>query len=182
MNPSIPTRRFVTGQGADGRSLVIIDDHAGNVTEIAGWPGLFVTELWVTEESPVDNSGVLDRGARPMRHDPVPGGSIFRIVEIPPETGLDIDPAAAFTALGSHNKPSAADSDVHPSMHHTDSIDYLVVLSGEMDMVMEDGVVRLRPGDCIVQRGTNHAWRNTGSEPCRLAAVLIDARPLAAQQ
>ena len=101
---------------------------------------------------------------------------------IPPESGRAIGPKAAFAALGSHNRPSAADSDVHPTMHRTDSIDHLVVLSGEMGMVMEEGVVRLRPGDRIVQRGTNHAWRNTGPEPCRLAAVLIDAAPIAANQ
>jgi mannose-6-phosphate isomerase-like protein (cupin superfamily) len=171
-------RRFVTGHNAAGKSVVMLDDHAPNATEIEGWPGLGVTEIWVTDEMPVDNSGSKDRSLRPMRHDPTPSGTIFRVVEIPPEgAGTAIDPDATFGHLGSTHKPSAADSAKHPTMHKTDSIDYLVVMSGSMHMLMEDGEVELREGDCIVQRGTNHAWVNRSGKPCLLAAVLIDAKP-----
>ena len=170
-------RRFVTGHNAAGKAIVMIDDHAPNVTEIKGWPGLGVTEVWVTDEMPVDNHGPKDRSLRPMRHDPTPSGSIFRVVEIPPEGAGKIDPDAAFGQLGSHNKPSAADSAKHPTMHKTNSIDYLVVISGSMHMLMEEGEVELHAGDCIVQRGTNHAWVNRSGKPCLLAAVLIDAKP-----
>jgi mannose-6-phosphate isomerase-like protein (cupin superfamily) len=159
-------RRFVTGHSAAGKAIVMIDDHAPNATEIKGWPGLGVTEIWVTDEMPVDNHGAKDRSLRPMRHDPTPSGTIFRVVEIPPESaGSKIDPAAAFGHLGSTN------------MHKTDSIDYLVVISGSMHMLMEEGEVELHAGDCIVQRGTNHAWVNRSGKPCLLAAVLIDAKP-----
>ena len=82
---------------------------------------------------------------------------------------------STFGELGSTHKPKAEDSAKHPSMHKTDSIDYLVVIAGEMWMVMEEGEVLLRQGDCIVQRGTNHAWVNRSGKPCLLAAVLIDA-------
>jgi len=170
-------RRIVTGH-QDGRATIMINDLAPNATEIRGWPGLGVTELWVTSESPVDNSRWgEDQGARPMRHDPTPHGTIFRVVEFPPESQGKIDPKLAFESLGSHNKPSADDSSKHPSMHKTNSIDYLAVISGEMWMVMEEGEVLLRPGDCIVQRGTNHAWVNKSDKPCLLAVVLIDAQP-----
>jgi len=171
-------RRFVTGHNAAGRATVTIDDHAPNATEIKGWPGLGVTELWVTDEMPVSNDGSKDRSLRPMRHDPTRSGTIFRVVEIPPESaGTKIDPDAAFGQLGSTNKPSATDSARHPTMHKTNSIDYLVVISGSMHMLMEEGEVELHAGDCIVQRGTNHAWVNRSGKPCLLAAVLIDAKP-----
>jgi mannose-6-phosphate isomerase-like protein (cupin superfamily) len=168
-------RRFVTGHNAAGKAIVMLNDYAPNVTEIKGWPGLGVTEVWVTDEMPVDNHGAKDRSLRPMRHDPTPSGTIFRVVEIPPEG--KIDPEVAFGHLGSHNKPSATDSAKHPTMHKTNSIDYLVVISGSMHMLMEEGEVELHAGDCIVQRGTNHAWVNRSGKPCLLAAVLIDAKP-----
>jgi mannose-6-phosphate isomerase-like protein (cupin superfamily) len=171
-------RRFVTGHNSAGKAIVMIDDYAPNVTEIKGWPGLGVTEIWVTDEMPVDNHGAKDRSLRPMRHDPAPSGTIFRVVEIPPESSSSkIDPGAAFGHLGSTHQPSAADSAKHPTMHKTDSIDYLVVISGSMHMLMEEGEVELNAGDCIVQRGTNHAWVNRSGKPCLLAAVLIDAKP-----
>jgi naringenin degradation protein FdeH len=171
-------RRFVTGHNAAGKAIVMIDDHAPNATEIKGWPGLGVTEVWVTDEMPIDNHGAKDRSLRPMRHDPTPSGTIFRVVEIPPESSSSkIDPSAAFGHLGSTHKPKAEDSAKHPTMHKTDSIDYLVVISGSMHMLMEEGEVELHAGDCIVQRGTNHAWVNRSGKPCLLAAVLIDAKP-----
>src|ERR1700723_1521780 len=98
-------RRFVTGHNAAGKAMVMIDDHAPNATEIKGWPGLGVTELWVTDEMPADTLGAKDRSLRPMRHDPTPSGTVFRVVEIPPEGAAKIDPDAAFRHLGSTNKP-----------------------------------------------------------------------------
>jgi len=173
-----PTRRVVTGHDAQGRSIILFEDHAPNVTEIKAWPGTGVTELWVTDEAPADLDGTEDRSLRPMAHDPAPLGTIFRVVEIPPESAdRTIDAEGAFEELGSRNRPGAEASAKHPSMHRTDSIDYLVVISGEMTMVMDEGETLLRPGDCIVQQGTYHAWVNTGTEPCLLAAVLIDAKP-----
>ena len=171
-------RRVVTGHNADGRANILFDDLAPNVTELKGWPGAAVTELWVTDEAPVNNHGAVDRSLRPMRHDPTPAGTIFRVVEVPPErVGARIDAASTFAQLGSTHQPRAEDSARHPTMHKTDSIDYLVVIAGEMWMVMEEGEVLLRQGDCIVQRGTNHAWVNRGDKPCLLAAILIPAKP-----
>ena len=170
-------RRFVTGLDEKGRSNVTFDDVVGNVMPITGWPGAYINEIWTTDEMPIDNGGLTDRGARPIRHDPTPNGSIFRVVEIPPDgTGGGIDTEAAFAAMGSHNKPSAKDIDTHGSMHFTNSIDYLVVIAGEMHMVMEEGEVLIPTGSCIVQRGTKHAWVNRSGKPCVIAAILIDAK------
>ena len=174
-------RRFITGLNEKGQSVVTFDDYAQNVMEIGGWPGAYVSEIWVTDACPADNSGSEDASLRPVRHDPSPSGSIFRVVEIPPERSIrdaGIDADAAFESLGSSQRPSEEDTERHPSMHFTDSVDYLVVISGEMHMLMEEGEVLLRQGDCIVQRGTKHAWVNRGDVPCVIAAVLIDAEPL----
>lgn len=170
-------RRIVTGHDASGRSNITFEGDAPNIMEMAAWPGARITDLWITSEMPIDNDGLVDRGARPIRHDPEPMGTIFRVVEIPPEAqGGMQDTAAAFAQMGSHNVPDAKDQSRHPTMHVTDSVDYLVVMSGEMHMLMEDGETLLKPGDCIVQRGTKHAWVNRSGKPCIIAAVLVDAK------
>lgn len=173
-----PIKRVVTGMNTAGQSTVDFEDHCTNIMAVPGMEGAYITEIWVTDEMPVNNSGVEDRSTRPIRHDPTAEGTIFRVVEIPPEghTAGEIDTEAAFKAMGSRNKPTAEDSAQHATMHYTDSIDYLMVISGEMYMLMEDGTeVLLQPGHCIVQRGTKHAWINRGEEPCVLAAILINA-------
>lgn len=171
-------RRIVTGINDKGESVVASVGTCTNRREIEGWPGLFVNELWVTNESPADNSGSSDQALRPIRHDPTPHGTIFRVVEIPPETNLQVDTAATFAAMGSANQPTDKDKGRHFSMHKTDSVDYTVVILGECTMLMEQGEQLLRQGDCIVQRGTAHAWVNKSSAPCIIAFILIDAVPL----
>jgi mannose-6-phosphate isomerase-like protein (cupin superfamily) len=170
-------KRIVTGLNAQRESEISMIGPCTNRREVEGWPGTFVNELWVTNESPVDNSGSEDAALRPIRHDPTPRGTIFRVVEIPPEADLKIDAAATFAAMGSANRPTDKDKSRHFSMHKTDSIDYTVVISGECTMLMEQGEVQICPGDCIVQRGTNHAWVNRSKTPCVIAFILIDAIP-----
>ena len=103
-------RRIVTGHNAANRATILFNDHAPNITPLKGWPGAGVTEIWVTGEMPIDNSGSPDRSLRPLRHDPTPSGTIFRVVEIPPESaGTKIDAASTFGQLGSTHKPSSED-------------------------------------------------------------------------
>lgn len=180
-------RRIVTGVNEKGESVVQFDGMAENVFLFPSLPGAAVTELWVTNEIPVDNTGVKDRGARPFKHDPNPNGTIFRIVQLPPEKQIAAEGdahaamGAAMDSMGSRNKASAEDRKKHATMHTTDSIDYLLVLSGELTMVMDAGEVDLKPGDCIVQRGTRHGWANRGTEPVILVAALIDAKHVEGQ-
>ena len=176
--PAIKQRRIVTGHDEAGKSVILFDDQGTNVSHIPSWDGLYVTELWVSSEMPVSNHGNSDQALRPMKHDPDPSGTIFRLVEIPPESKTTFNPSGIFHELGSSNKPSEEDSARHPTMHKTNSIDYLVVISGEMIMEMENGSTLLKQGDCIVQRGTNHAWVNRSDKPCMLAAILIDSVPV----
>ena len=170
-------KRIVTGLNAQQESEISMMGLCTNRLEVQGWPGAFVNELWVTNESPVDNAGTADAALRPIRHDPTRSGTIFRVVEIPPETDLQVDAAATFAQMGSANRPTDKDKSRHFSMHKTNSIDYTVVISGECTMLLERGEVQIRQGDCIVQRGTAHAWVNRSKAPCIMAFILIDAVP-----
>ncbi len=142
------TRRVVTGH-AGGKAVVLHDGPAPNVKVRPG-SGLVSTLLWATDESPAELSGSADRAAREIGIPPPRNGSIFRVVDFPPG------------AKG--------------EMHRTSSIDYAVVLEGEIDMLLPGSEVSLRAGDVLVQQGASHAWINRGSGRCRIAFVLIDAK------
>jgi mannose-6-phosphate isomerase-like protein (cupin superfamily) len=168
-----PTRRVVTGHDASGKAVVLFDGAAPNV-KLRKATGLTSTLLWVTDESPADNSGRTDRAERDIGVAPPPRGSVFRVVDFPPtaEVGA-VDNAAMLKEMGIAEGGQAAPR--HATMHRTRSIDYAVVISGEIDMLLDDSEVHLRAGDVLVQRGTDHAWVNRGKEICRVAFVLIDA-------
>lgn len=167
-----PTRRVVTGHDVNGRAVVLIDGAAPNA-KLRKATGLTSTLLWMTEESPADVSGNADRAAREIGVAPPPRGSVFRVVDFPPAADFGaVDNAAMLREMGIE----AGQSDVrHAAMHRTKSIDYAVVISGEIDMLLDDSEVHLRTGDVLVQQGTNHAWANRGKENCRIAFVLMDA-------
>jgi mannose-6-phosphate isomerase-like protein (cupin superfamily) len=103
---------------------------------------------------------------------------VFRIIEYPPDRVRlkTLTPETFFRGMGA--KPADTATRKHPGMHRTDTVDYCVVLSGEIWAVLDEGEVLLRAGDCLVQRGTNHAWSNRTEEPCVIAFVLIAAKPL----
>lgn len=144
------TRRIVTGTDASGKAVVILDGEAPNVRRRPS--GLLSTLLWVTDETPAEYSAA-DRAAREIGIPPPARGSIFRVVEFPP-----------------------AGEQPDPMMHRTDSVDYGIVLEGEIDMVLDDSEVRLKAGDVLVQQGTVHGWINRGKISCRVAFVLIGAK------
>jgi mannose-6-phosphate isomerase-like protein (cupin superfamily) len=166
-----PTRRVVTGHDARGKAVVLIDGTAPNA-KLRQSTGLTSTLLWVTEESPAEVSGNADRAAREIGVAPPPRGSIFRVVDFPPAADFGaVDNAAMLREMGLGHGGDAR----HATMHRTKSIDYAVVLSGAIDMLLDDSEVHLKAGDVLVQQGTNHAWVNRGKENCRIAFVLIDA-------
>jgi quercetin dioxygenase-like cupin family protein len=167
-------RRVVTGHDAEGRSVVLFDDRpASAVLEKAG--GLRLTEIWETKSMPADISGSADAARRERRIEPDPHGSVFRVLEYPPDSERlkSLDPEAHFRSMGAQ----AANEKTrrHPGMHRTKTIDYAVILSGEICAVLDDGEVLLKAGDVLVQRGTSHAWSNRTDKPCVIAFVLIDA-------
>ena len=174
------TRRVVTGHDESGKAVALFDGPAPNV-RLRQASGLTSTLLWVTEESPADNSGGADRAAREIGVAPPPRGSVFRVVDFPPAAEIGaVDNAAILKEMGlaggGHSEPR------HPAMHRTKSIDYAVVIEGEIDMLLDDSEVHLKAGDVLVQRGTNHAWVNRGTESCRMAFVLIDAEEVSVRK
>jgi quercetin dioxygenase-like cupin family protein len=146
---AVQVRRVVTGHDKNGRAVVKIDEISKNV--ISSRPGQSACVVWTTESFPVDNTGDADQGLRQVGTT-LKNGTVFRVVEFGPG--------------------------VAPRNHRTDSIDYAVVLSGEIDMELDDSVVHLKAGDVLVQRGTIHNWINRGTQPCVIAFVLIDAKPV----
>lgn len=173
------TRRIVSGHDADGRSVFIVDGDAANVNVFEKGGGMAVTELWSTEATPASNAGNEDAGAEPFRLEPAPGGTRFRVVEYPPDavrfaTGGD----GGTTREMRGGADVATDTARHPGMHKTASIDYAIVLSGEIYALMDEGETLMRPGDILVQRGTSHAWSNRTDTPARVAFVLVGAEPI----
>lgn len=146
---ALQVRRVVTGHDANGRAVVKIDEVSKNI--VSNRPGATACVIWTTESFPVDNTGDADEALRKVGTT-LKNGTVFRVIEFAPG--------------------------VAPRNHRTDSIDYAVVLSGEIDMELEDSVVHLKAGDVLVQRGTIHNWVNRGSAPCVIAFVLIDAKPV----
>jgi mannose-6-phosphate isomerase-like protein (cupin superfamily) len=165
-----PTRRVVTGHDPAGRAAVLFDGPAPNC-KLRKASGLVSTLLWLTDESPADVSRALDAAQREIGVAPPPAGSIFRVVDFPPTQG-EISSHAVLKEMGLDGEQGAPASR-HPLMHRTPSIDYAVVLEGEIDMLLDDSEVHLQAGDVLVQQGTNHAWVNRGIQPCRIAFVLI---------
>jgi len=174
----LPIRRVVTGKDPAGKAIVQIDALAQNVH---GRPetGVTNTLLWVTDGVPADLADASDAGARKIGVLPPTGGTIFRVVEFAPEKNVKADYDARLSlmrALSLAPEGASRDRPRHPGMHRTRTIDYAIVVSGEIDLLLDDTDVHLRAGDVVVQRGTNHAWVNRGVQPCQIAFVLIDAQ------
>jgi len=169
-----PIRRIVTGHDAQGRSIIVSDGPSPHTLTLPGRDDFGLTNLWVTDRSPADNAGNADAAARPVVLEPPPGGSIFRIVEFPPDRPGAFDRQAAFDAMGAAHAMDASAAR-HPGMHRTQTVDYAIVLSGEIWALMDDGETLMRAGDVLVQRGTNHAWSNRSGQPCLVAFILLSA-------
>lgn len=172
-------RRVVTGHDEGGRSVFVADGDATAVMEMESMPGLALTDLWETAGAPADNAGRGDAADRPVVLEPPPRGTVFRIVEFPPDSAWRdrADAREAFESIGAEHAADRTSDD--PMMHRTATVDYLVVLKGEIWAILDSGEVCLRQGDVMVQRGTRHSWSVRTDEPCLLAAVLVDADPVA---
>ncbi len=163
-------RRIVTGHDAQGRSVFLEDTS----TPMAG----ALHEVWMTG-SPATFGGTPDLGKLPVNLEPPPGGTLIRFVKLPPTAGMGREELEALYArmfAEIHATHARADTRRHPAMHKTTSVDYGIVLSGEVTLLLDVGERKLRPFDVVVQRGTNHGWVNAGPEPCLIAFILIDAK------
>jgi mannose-6-phosphate isomerase-like protein (cupin superfamily) len=170
-------RRIVTATDQDGKSYFHSDGTADNYKEMSGMDGLYLTDLWETNGSRADTRGTEDAVSRPVRLEPPDGGTILRVVEFPPDKNWrgKRDVSRAFSSIGADHASVAGHSD--PMMHITGTVDYIIVLEGEIYAVMDKGETLLKPGDVLVQRGTNHSWNNRSDHPCVIVAVLVSAHP-----
>jgi hypothetical protein len=171
-------RRVVTGHDSSGKSKILMDGLASNIKEMESMPGLALTDLWETMAAPANNTGEADAVSRPVRLEPPSKGTILRIVEFPPDSAWreNADAHAAFGSIGAGHAKDKDSSD--PMMHKTSTVDYIIVLKGEIWAVMDKGETLLKTGDILVQRGTNHSWSVRGKDPCIVAAVLVSAEPV----
>ena len=173
--PLHEVRRVVTKlDPATGKAVVMIDERTPLT---APRPPNYSANIWVTDKSLPDFSSTEDRGKAKAGLAPPKSGTVFRIVDFAPES-----PAVAKMDMNTMMKIAGADAPKkglpprHPMMHRTRTLDYAIVMSGEIDMLMDEGEVHLKAGDVVVQQATNHAWVNRGKQPCRVAFILMDSQ------
>ena len=169
-------RRIITGHNENGKSIITMDTApARSIGEDVG--GLF--ELWNTDGNDIISTDFVDRADEDIVLSPPDGGTKFRYFQINPlpegvpEEMMQEIAADAFEKIGAaHHR---IDTSKHPAMHKTETIDYIILLKGDVTLILDTEEVDLKPFDVVVQRGTNHAWVNNGDEPALLIAVLIDS-------
>lgn len=173
-------RRVVTGHDKEGRAVVISDGPAPFVHTTAGNPGWSSTDVWRTTATPAPIGPRAEEPTLgPRRQLPASNGTVLRINTFPPESDairkMDAEGSRRlFASLGNEQAATFGRGGRHPLMHRTETVDYAIVLEGEIDMVLDEVDVHLRAGDVVVQCGTSHAWSNRSGKPCKIAFVLID--------
>ena len=166
--------RVVTTLGADNKSTTLADSQ---VTLNVSPSGNGSANLWVTNASPPGFSFTEDTG-KPIGFNPPDNGTVLRVVEFPPlKPGEEakLPPDLMMKLVGDH-APARGVPVSHPLMHRTRTVDYAIIMAGEIDMMLDTGTVHLKAGDVVVQQATNHAWLNHGTEPCRVIFVLMDSK------
>lgn len=176
-------RRVVTGHDAKGKAIVISDGLTPTLKTNPLRPGHKSTEIWRTSETPApitarEPDPTVD-GPRTIQ--PQPRGTVIRVAEWAPEPEeiRNLTPEAAreiFRAMGNEKASTWGRGGRHPIMHRTETVDYAVILEGELTLILDEEDVELKAGDVVVQRGTNHAWRNKSDKPCRILFVLLDGK------
>lgn len=157
-------KRIVTGHAPDGASVILMQEPIKTAYELAG---IEVKDVWLTDSMPASLAGKADPIERAYQTHPPRSGTVFRLVVFPP-------PGAR---RGEANEAASEDDRNFYGPHSTRTVDYVVVLSGRLVMTVGDSEVTLDPGDCVVQLGAEHDWRNAGAGPCVIAAVLVSAEP-----
>jgi len=175
-------RRVVTGHDKSGKAIVISDGLAPVVKTNPIRPGYRGTDIWKTNAAPAPiTADEPDPTLGPRTLHPAPQGTVIRITELAPETeelrNLSADKVrSVFAAAGAEAASTFKPGARHPLMHRTETIDYAVVLEGEITLVLDDADVVLKAGDVVIQRGNNHSWSNRSDKMCRMLYVLIDGR------
>jgi uncharacterized cupin superfamily protein len=169
-----PVRRIVTVDDESGKSVAIQDGPSPDVRTDPARPGYSSTRIWVTDRTPARIKGIRDTVDRPHTIEPPPGGSVCRVVTFPPDDSFRgkvgaREVQAFFAAMGSPGASTYSADAPHPYMQTTRTLDFCLVLEGEITLVLDTEEVQLAAGDTVVQRGTNHAWSNRSGKPCTIA-------------
>lgn len=178
---SLPAiHRVVTGHDAQGRAIVSSAGPLPTVVALQAIPGTVFHEVWSTAGTPARIDNGADPTTGPLVLPPPASGTRIRFVDIPPDTPellarSDADVKAGFSEIGDAGASTAARGAPHPLMHRTESVDYGVVIEGEITLVLDAGEMTLQAGSVVVQRGTNHAWANRSGRVCRMLFVLVDS-------
>jgi mannose-6-phosphate isomerase-like protein (cupin superfamily) len=168
-------RRVVTGIDSGNKAGVLFDGKLGLNPGKSGNPA---ANIWITDSSPPGFSFKDDSAARPLGLSPPDNGTVIRVVEFPPldpAAEAKMDPDFMMKVVGDH-APARGLPVKHPLMHRTRTIDYAIIMSGEIDMMLDNETVHVKAGDVVIQQATNHAWINRGKEPCRIIFVLMDSK------
>lgn len=173
-------RRIVTIDDAGGKSVAIHDGRTPDVRTDPARPGFAAMRIWVTDTTPASITHTRDPLALPHTIEPPPRGSVCRIVTIPPDAAFlgkvgASEVAAFFRAMGSPAASTYSAQAPHPYMQKTRTLDFCLILEGEVTLVLDTAEVQLAAGDTVVQRGTNHAWSNRSDRPCTIAISSHDA-------
>jgi naringenin degradation protein FdeH len=176
-----PIRRVVTGHDAHGDAVIATDDALPTVVELAAIPGTIFHEVWSTAATPVSIDNGPDPTIGAWRLPPPTHGTRIRFVDIPPDTEDFLKHGAArmkeaFSQVGDVHASTVRPDSPHPLMHRTETVDYGIVISGEITLVLDKGEANLKAGDVVIQRGTNHAWANRSGKPCRMLFMLVDGK------
>jgi hypothetical protein len=171
--------RVVTGHDAAGKAIASSNGALPTVVEIKAIPGTVFHEVWSTAGTPAPVDNGPDPTLAPLMLPPPRSGTRIRFVDIPPDTADYLAHGGArmhdaFAQIGDTKASTVKADSPHPLMHRTESVDYGIVIDGEMTLVLDDSEVLLKEGSVVVQRGTNHAWANRSGRPCRMLFVLVD--------
>lgn len=177
--PLQPIRRIVTGHNARGQAVATEVGPLPTVVPIPAVPGTVFHEVWSTAATPAPVGNTPDPTLAALILPPPKHGTRIRFVDIPPDTAELLARGApkmkeAFAQIGDAAASTAHGDSPHPLMHRTETVDYGVVIDGELTLVLDDSEVLLRRGDVVIQRGTNHAWANRSGAVCRMLFVLVD--------
>ncbi len=174
--------RVVTGHDESGKAVVVTKGALPTVAEVSAIPGTIFHEVWNTTATPVRIAATEPEPTLgPLKLPPPPQGTRIRFVDIPPDTEEFLlhghaRMRQAFTQVGDTHASTVRVNSPHPLMHRTESVDYGVIMEGEIVLVLDNSEVPLKRGEVVIQRGTNHAWANRSGKPCRMLFMLVDGK------
>lgn len=175
--PSI--RRVVTGHDENAKAIISSDGPLPTVAELAAIPGTVFHEVWATDSTPVVIGNGADVTIGSLMLAPPKNGTRIRFVDMPPDTQEFLDHGAGrmkamFSQVGDAGHSTVNEGSPHPLMHRTETVDYGIVIEGEVSLILDNGEAALKRGDVVIQRGTNHAWANRSDQMCRMLFILVD--------